>query len=361
MVSLKGEFVDKQLENEYFDHEVGNMIKYLKPLVLALGILYFLFIIPDYFLIKDGATFKLILLNRIVFLILVFLFYIKLSRFQSYASISYWITAYEIICTLLFLLVAYQYESPDFLIHTFGLMVIITAIFLVPNKWKYMVTVSIVVSSTFFIISAHILGPIKFSHFSAAVVYMLIVIVLNSISSWRINYYKRIEYHINQKLRVLSTTDALTKIYNRHKFDEELQDLINYCRRYKTELSLILFDIDDFKNINDEYGHLIGDTVLVDLAEQVKNLIRKTDIFARWGGEEFVILLPNTNVKRAVKIAEKTKQRINNHSFKSALHITCSFGVVSFYPEDDLDSLINRADQLLYSAKNSGKNTIVCS
>jgi len=358
-ISPIGEFVDKNLEKEFFNADINNALKYIKPLMLAFGILYFLFIIPDYVLIKDLKTFRLILLNRSMFVILGIIFYFRLNSFMNYRVFILWITGYELFFILSFLLIVYQYESPNFLIQSLGVVIIVMGIFLIPNRWINIVIVSITLCTAFLVLSLYILDPLTMREFYAALVYILIAIVLNSISSWRLNYYKRIQHLISQNLTLLSTTDSLTHIYNRLKFDEELQKSINYCSRYNTNLSLILFDIDDFKTINDSYGHLTGDNVLIDLSTMVKNLIRKTDTFARWGGEEFVILLPNTGLNRAREVAQKIKAKIDNYSFNNIMHITCSFGVTSYCGEEDLRSLIHRIDKLLYEAKKAGKNTIV--
>jgi diguanylate cyclase (GGDEF)-like protein len=360
-ISSIAEFKDKHLEKEFFNSEISNTIKYLRPLILAIGILYFLFIIPDYFLIKDFKTFTLILLNRSVLAILMAIFYYRLKYSIGCFVFSLWLTIYEVLFTASFLLIVFQYETPNFLIQSFGVMIIIMLIFLVTNRWICMVAASLFLTSSFFVLSYYVIKDVSIREFLSAVVYILLAIAINSISSWRIKYYQRIQYLISENLRLLSTTDSLTNIYNRLKFNEELQKSMHYSNRYKTELSLILFDIDDFKSVNDNYGHLIGDKVLVDLSTMVKKSIRKTDTLARWGGEEFVILLPNTNIERAWAVADKIKDKIDNNNFENiAQNITCSFGVTSYCGgEEDLSSLIHRIDNLLYKAKKAGKNTIV--
>jgi diguanylate cyclase (GGDEF)-like protein/PAS domain S-box-containing protein len=158
--------------------------------------------------------------------------------------------------------------------------------------------------------------------------------------------------------KILSTIDPLTKVYNRLKFDEILQTEIERAKRYKTVFSLIMFDIDDFKKINDTYGHQIGDYVLKEIANLVKENIRATDFLARWGGEEFMVLAPHTNLTCAEKLAYKLKYVIENHNFKIG-KITASFGVTEYKEGDTPNSIIYRADESLYKAKNKGKNQVV--
>ncbi len=173
---------------------------------------------------------------------------------------------------------------------------------------------------------------------------------INSLKAELERYVKKIEQ--------LSITDSLTKIYNRSKFESSLDYEIERARRYGNPLSLIIFDIDHFKSINDTYGHLIGDSVLTEIANLVKNNIRSTDIFARWGGEEFVILAPNINKEQAKILAEKIRKLIAHHRFKYVDHVTVSLGVTEFLPTDNKESFIKRADEALYLAKRKGRNRV---
>ena len=159
-----------------------------------------------------------------------------------------------------------------------------------------------------------------------------------------------------QKLKKLATTDGLTGILNKFTFNKFLEEEIYRAERYGTKFSIILFDIDNFKKINDTYGHLTGDEVLKEVVNVVKTQIRKSDIFARWGGEEFIILLPNGT--DPMKVAEKIKEKVENHKFKNLPKITVSIGVTTFKEGDTINSIIRRADQALYKAKEKGKNRV---
>ncbi|WHH57148.1 GGDEF domain-containing protein [Petroclostridium sp. X23] len=359
IITYLAEFTDSNLEREYMNQEIEKAVKYIKPIVLTLGILYFLFLIPDYFLIKSGREFDFIVLNRISFMILVVILYIRIKTAQNYYALVYWITGYEFIVFLLFLMVFYQYETPNFLIQAFGVMVILLGVFMVPNRWIYMIIVSLFISAGFFLFSLFHLKYIKISELSAAIVYTLIVIALSSISAFRTNYLKRVQYISSQELKRMVMIDPLTGIYNRFKFNEELDKWINYTKRYNSNLSLIIFDLDDFKRINDSYGHLIGDQVILDIVKLVQHTIRETDIFARWGGEEFVILLPNTHKLDAANLSERIRLAVESHLFDSVGKVTCSFGAATFSFEEDAQSLLHRADSLLYKAKKQGKNTVM--
>jgi diguanylate cyclase (GGDEF)-like protein len=163
---------------------------------------------------------------------------------------------------------------------------------------------------------------------------------------------------VNAILEDQASIDSLTGIYNRRKFLELLQQKIQESKRYGMLLALIFFDIDHFKLINDTYGHEAGDSVLQELAQLVTSKIRQTDIFARFGGEEFVILAHNDDIGAGCELAEKIRRDIHQHNFKLVGMVTCSFGVAQFLPGDTTDTIIKRADDAMYSAKRKGRNLV---
>lgn len=166
---------------------------------------------------------------------------------------------------------------------------------------------------------------------------------------------------LEEQKRVLekaSSTDALTRIANRMKFDTILEQQVEMSKRYNHSFCLILFDIDDFKKVNDLYGHQSGDNILVELSSLVKKSMRKSDTIARWGGEEFAIILPQSRLKTAVKIAEKLCLKIAYHTFEDNLKITCSFGVSEYKKSYDMEGLLKHVDEKLYIAKEKGKDQV---
>ena len=161
-------------------------------------------------------------------------------------------------------------------------------------------------------------------------------------------------------LEYQASHDKLTGLFNRNRFDEIYTKEIKRTKRYNNELSIIIFDIDDFKMVNDTYGHQIGDEVLKEIAKITLNGVREQDINVRWGGEEFLILLPQTNITGALTVASKIKSAIKEHIFTDkSLKITASFGVSQLLDEDDEVTLISRSDKLLYEAKKTGKDKVI--
>ena len=188
---------------------------------------------------------------------------------------------------------------------------------------------------------------------------LLILSALVVALSFLLFMYLCYEEKKQNKLHEFATHDALTQIYNRHAINETLKFKIQEHQRYTTPLSIIFFDIDYFKKVNDTYGHDMGDYVLKNIAQIVQSQLRSSDIFARWGGEEFIIFLPNTSLSDATNLAQKLRVSIQKHAFNSIETITCSFGVTQLIEEDDKISLLKRVDNYLYKAKESGRNCVV--
>lgn len=359
IINYMGEFTDHMLEEEFFQQDMKKSLRFINPLVLALGVLNTLFLIPDYFLIHNPNTFTLIAIGRMLFVIFVLGLFFRLKHMKDFKVVANWLTVYEIMCILLFLFVFFQYESPNYLIQAFGVMVIIIAVFMVPNRWINSIAVSLFVSLSFIIMSIYSIENIQVSEFSAGIVYIFIVIILCSITAYRNHYYKRLQYISSKELIRISTTDHLSGAYNRAKLDDNLEELVEYSKKNKVPFSLVFIDFDNFKSINDFYGHLTGDNVIVEFAQIIRMSIREPDIFTRWGGEEFILLLPNTNIVEAIELGERLRSKIEMHSFKEVGRVTCSFGVVQLADDDDIKSLLQRADQKLYFAKNKGKNLVM--
>lgn len=168
-----------------------------------------------------------------------------------------------------------------------------------------------------------------------------------------------------QRLIEMNMKDGLTGIYNRRFLNTRLREEINRTRRYRNALSLLMFDLDHFKVVNDTYGHLFGDYILQAVTALIGRLIRSTDVLVRYGGEEFCCNLPETDLNRAAVIAERCRRTVEENLFHSqgiAVHITISMGVAQVADEIDTpEKLIDQADQALYAAKKGGRNRVILS
>ena len=162
----------------------------------------------------------------------------------------------------------------------------------------------------------------------------------------------------NRRLEHLAVTDKLTNISNRIKLDQQLEKVLSMAKRYQRPFSIILMDMDYFKAINDNHGHLVGDYVLQTTAQLLKKNIRIVDTVGRWGGEEFLIICPEQTVGGTKLKAEKIRKLIANYPYKHISNLSCSIGVSSYQPLDTRDTIIKRADDALYLAKNKGRNCV---
>lgn len=161
-----------------------------------------------------------------------------------------------------------------------------------------------------------------------------------------------------QSLFKMAITDTLTGIGNRRLLEEVFDAHQKLKDRYGVTLYLLMLDIDDFKIINDTYGHNTGDAVLKELTALISRSIRRSDLFVRWGGEEFAILLRYSNPGNVIKITEHIRMNVEKHAFQAITHLTCSFGYTSIQPKESLEEVIERADKALYRAKEDGKNCV---
>jgi len=166
-----------------------------------------------------------------------------------------------------------------------------------------------------------------------------------------------------KRLESAAAFDSMTNCYNRREFNRLIEHNIANAKRYQRDLSIIMLDLDHFKGVNDQFGHLIGDLVLGKVAEAVQSKIRKGDYLSRYGGEEFVLVLPDTKRARAMELAERLKQVVYAMRVKTpegdTIKITASFGVASLRKDDDREGLIKKADDMLYKAKAAGRNRVM--
>ena len=171
----------------------------------------------------------------------------------------------------------------------------------------------------------------------------------------RVNQQLQIQLEENRKL---AETDALTSVANRYRLEKTLPQECERAQRFRQPLSLIAMDIDDFKIINDHYGHALGDAALVRVVECLKSCVRDGDLLARWGGDEFILILPNTALADARGIAQKIRHDLTNLLPVGDFQVAMSFGVVQRFEEEQQTGLLARADQALYRSKMMGKNVI---
>ena len=320
----------------YFDNEISFFPSYTSVYMLSLSI-------------------------SLVFRILMPVFY----RRRVYRTLDYSILA--VMSLLFFLLVnlclldSFFIRDVDFSAYIFGAFMLG---FLYRTDWWVSVFI-FTVALIYFVAGYYILKPDLFS-LTAVLPLVPVSLCAYCFSRTRENMHLRLyktRFELTESNRILterSIRDTLTGLHNRRFMTEFLEHQIAQYNRHGTTLSLIFADIDFFKRINDELGHVVGDIVLKNFARILKGSCRDTDISIRYGGEEFLLILPDTDELEALNIAERVRQTMESFRFPSVPRsVTASFGIVEIQEGDDQDDLIQRADERLYMAKREGRNRCV--
>jgi diguanylate cyclase (GGDEF)-like protein len=203
--------------------------------------------------------------------------------------------------------------------------------------------------------------PGSFGKFNIIIAIVVPFLVAPPLGYIFISLYIELE-KVRKEFHALAITDDLTRVFNRRYFLKLAEHELDRAKRYQSAFSIILFDIDNFKQVNDHYGHLCGDVVLRELSLACRTILRPFDAFARFGGEEFILLLPETDDTSALRVANRLCQFVANHVVEykgEQIQVTVSIGVTtSRVTVDTLEDLLNRADQALYKAKQLGKNRL---
>lgn len=165
------------------------------------------------------------------------------------------------------------------------------------------------------------------------------------------------ENRLLQRLRYAADFDALTGTHSRAAIERQLGAEIQRARRHGLDLGVILLDLDRFKRINDEHGHPVGDRVLQRVVQRIQARLRASDLFGRWGGEEFLVALPHTEAEGARTVADTLLEAIRSTAFPGGVQVTLSVGVTTLRTDDDVESVVHRADRMLYAAKERGRDT----
>jgi diguanylate cyclase (GGDEF)-like protein len=230
--------------------------------------------------------------------------------------------------------------------------------FIKGDKQTKLISASFLIISMYWLYSSLIAyGVVPWVEYPSDVAIFLCLLLLSYSIVKNLNYTKELE-DAKEELTVLSSTDYLTKLYNRKEIDSLLNKCQSICQRYSDSFSIILLDIDDFKQVNDTFGHLIGDKFLIELGNILTTNTRDVDFVGRWGGEEFLIICPKTKSEEAIVIAEKLRAKIENHSFDIVGKKTASFGISTYTQADNLTTLLSKADEAMYKSKKEGKNRV---
>jgi len=343
---------------DFEDLQLGASISFIRVFILVVGLFNLILLIPDLLFVNHIHAELTIIILRVSFIISMLVLFFRIKHVKTFNSLSAVVSVIELFAVAIFLFVLSQYDPPDFMIQLIGVIIIVIAVFLVPNKWMRMLGIALLISAGFLAFSYFYIAGLKMSYFTVGAVYLGVAISLCGTFAYFSQRHQFGEFIAKEELRLANSTDHLTKLANRSKLIEEAGKWMDFSKRHVIPLSLIIVDIDNLKQINDTYGHLTGDTVIAGLASLMQGLLRQEDVMARWGGDEFIILLPHTRVDEAQILSERLRSAAALHSFPHGAAATCSFGIAGMKKDSTLESLISRADKSLYRAKKIGKNNV---
>ena len=348
----------EDLHAAYGAYKLRIAQNYIYVLAIFASVFSVLLIVFDLKNISDQTARLIIAVVRYSYAVLLIFVGGLLTRVKSFRTYTYIVSALELMSICISLYVLDQYNSPNFLIQSMGLVATVLILFLVPNRKGFQLALSILAALCFYGLALLRVVPATTNEMLASVVYTLVAITLCTISSFHNEKNQLGEFISKTRLEQLSTTDFLTNTANRFRLEEEADRWMNFCRRQKLPLCLVFVDVDNLKQINDSNGHVAGDSVLVMLSTLMQKQLRNSDTISRWGGDEFVLLLPNVSLKNAISLLERLKASVLKTDFGVGVKVTCSYGVVEMGEESTFQSLLREADELMYSGKREGKKRI---
>lgn len=346
------------LHAAYYAYKLRISKRYVYTFVIIAACINLLLLIPDLTLIESGARRITVLVIRAVYSALLLYFRFLYKRIKSFRKFSGILSGLEILALAVFLYVFHAYEQPDFQIQAMGLITLIVMYFLFPGHWAYTLGIAILGSASFFLFAWFRLEALPAREYWAGAVYVAITMLLCAIYSRYTEMRHFRDYITKDRLEAISTTDSLTNTANRYKMKEEAERWIHFCKRNRLPLSLVFIDVDNLKAINDAFGHSAGDSVLASVAGLIQKCLRSSDILARWGGDEFIILLPSIKKSSAVALIERIKKSIDEGMEIMGIKVTCSFGIAEMKEDSTFLSLIDEADGLMYRGKKQGKDSV---
>ncbi len=320
------------------------------------GIFNLLLLIPDMIHVSGSAAFT-ILAMRVLFSASCLILFFRMKKYRSFKALHVTVTIMEYAAAVIFLVVFRLYNEPDFMIQLLGAMLLILVVFLVPNRTSAMLAVSALCAVGYLAVSYHPFALSNMAQYSIAAIYMAAEIALGAVFAAMSLMSQRNAYAVNTELKKVYATDPLTQVGNRVRLEKESNKWLAYCSQHNLPLSLVLLDVDNMKQINDQHGHLVGDTMICELVQIFCDNLRKNDACIRWGGDEFVLLLPGIGASVARSLTERLRKEIELHQFPDNVHVTCSFGITDTHDGDTLEDMLRHADESLYMAKKQGKNT----
>jgi len=359
---LSRQSVDFQtgIREEYEQHLLSSHQNHIAVIALVVGLFNGLLLIPDLMLTKPGDGRLAILAFRLLYAVMtLFLAWLcHNNRVRTFIGFANLVSLYEIGAMVVYFLIMSRYQPPDFLIQAMGLIIILMCLFFIPNLWINMLALAIVSIAAFLILTRVLIPDLPLNQYAAGAVYLMVAAVLCALFAYNLDRHRFLEYKAKQEQIQMNATDPLTKAHSRYKLAEAYETWTAYSRRHGAPLTLAIFDIDQFKHVNDLHGHVMADLAMVELVSLISMQMRSLDVLARWGGDEFVLLLPHTDLQTAAFVTDRIRRIIEKTRLNRMIQLTCSFGLISVDVAKTLDQTIEQADIMMYQAKRNGGNQV---
>ncbi|WP_229219785.1 GGDEF domain-containing protein [Rugamonas fusca] len=368
MAPLRSEFRNPVAERNFQLHHLADTQAQLRVTFLFCSFFYLAFAITDVIWMGYTTHSALLVGARLLVVAIALTSLLLLRRFpRSLAMARIVATVTEVAACAGFLLIA-AWRSSEFSLHAISMAILIIVLYIyIPNRLVYALAVA-VTATIGFVLLARLLGTMREVELATMATLLALANVFGYVAARRYQLLWRDEFRAQTVLKNLSVRDPLTGCYNRrHLHDQLLETELSRAQRYRLSLTVIMCDLDHFKTVNDSFGHHGGDAVLVAFAGLMQAMTRDSiDSVVRYGGEEFLLILPETDLRGGVQLAERLRQALASNPIAHGEHLiraTASFGVASidFSEPDSIvaqQTMIATADQLLYAAKEGGRNQV---
>ena len=351
------QFRSQVVEAEFMNYERAASLGIVRVLMLIVGSIFALFIFSDVYFYRYKDIFPVAILLRAIGLTITIVTFFLIRRVKRYNNVLIVVTLAQLVIFAIYLLNLHLLQANQLYLQFMTAMLFVMAVFLIPNLWKNCVIAACVILAGYITFRVFLLVPAETVSTFMQGIYLGICLICCAIFLFGRETSRRKQFATEKLLEHMAITDGLTNIYNRARFEHVLGGWIKNKRR--SPFSLLLFDIDNFKKVNDRFGHTAGDQVLVGVSEQVSAHIRDEDIFARWGGEEFVILFGGTGLEKASELAERLRRAVEVNPHADVGKVTISIGIAEYREGETITEFVNRADEKMYEAKKAGKNQVM--
>jgi len=349
-------FIDKEKSHQFILWQYNHSAKQIQYILALTGIIYIIMGIVNLFIFDSDIYYVLIFLQ--LFFIPSYAFLIS---FLAYKRINF-----KTLETLLFLAPIFTSFIHAFVFsHLEKYSSYQTELYLM-IFWTFTISglrLEKAIISSLIVLIVGIYYPFhsyenQQTEFISHSMWMIISILLGVVGAILLHQSKKETFKKELELQKLATIDKLTGLYNRVKLDSILMQELDKAKRYNHTIGILILDIDHFKNVNDTYGHLVGDEILIGISKTIQNNIRSTDYIFRWGGEEFIVICPKMSQNDIIAFAQKIRSQVSKQKFKTVGYKTISIGTTINNTQDNIDSIIHRADEALYEAKATGRNKV---